>query len=179
MRNQLTILALVLATGVAQAVAAQELPVKASQTVRIHTNDPTPRTLEGVVQSQDSGSLVLWDHENRQIRIPAESVVALEVGNVKRQTGKGALAGGVAGALLGAVVGGVLATNPFFESDYQTVLVGAAIVTGGAVGAGTGALIGTLITRESWTPVQLPARRLAPMAGGYDGRTVVGVRVRF
>ena len=148
---------------------ALELPVGAR--VRLRT-PASGDWIEGVLAGADSRTISLVPEEApplgaNHLRLPSAAVTRLEVLTGRKSRW-------LAGLLVGAAVGVAMG----FDMDVDGVQCelddnyfcsrGEAIAAMGATSAGIGALVGSLIKKEIWTPVALdalgPPREKAPRA---------------
>jgi hypothetical protein len=142
----------------AQETPALELPVGSRMRVTTRVSD---RWTEGVLISADLRSLSFVPDgapplgDNR-FEVPTEAVTRLEVSTgKKRQWLPGLLIGLGLGVAMGATVD-VDAEQCELDDNYFCSR-GEAIAAMSASSAGIGALIGSLIKKEIWTPVTLEA----------------------
>ncbi len=157
-----------------QSLAAQ---VEAGSRIRVTTMPSSPGRRIGTLVSLDQDTLrwSRWDTTS-VIKVPIASVARLERSIGRRSnTGRGAMIGGLIGAGFGLFVGVAASTDDtgFFEVGVGEI----AALTGifGAGGAGVGALIGSLSTRDRWVPVALTPG----VAGKIGGRKITGLTLRF
>jgi hypothetical protein len=165
---------------------ALELPVGAR--VRIQTV-ASGTWIKGVLASADAGSVSLVPAEapplgDNRLRLPTEGVTRLEVLTGRK---KQWLPGLLVGAALGLAMGATAAVDPT-QCDTNDVAFcsrgEAMAVAGGTLGA-IGALVGSAVKKDVWTPVALdalgpPTRpatglQLQPVPGGVG----VAMSVRF
>ena len=139
----------------APAVQAQvdTLKVPLGSRVRVKTLTVPDVWRTGTVESWNRDTLELTAEGNWSRSIPLPELVSLEISRgSQRNTGKGALAGGIAGATFGAISSIAIALADPFDGGgfgaYAVFTVGTA-----AIGAGIGALIGSLVTSERWEEV--------------------------
>jgi hypothetical protein len=167
---------------------ALELPVGAQVRVRTAASD---QWIKGVLAGADAGSVALVPEDapplgDNRLRLPTESVTRLEVRTARKRQW---LPGLLAGAALGLAMGATAAVDPT-QCDTNDVAFcsrgEAMAVAGGTLGA-IGALVGSTIRRDVWTPVALDAlgapKRPAPAAGlqlqAVPGGAGVAMSVRF
>ena len=166
---------------------ALELPVGSRMRVKTRISD---RWTEGVLVSADTGSLSFVPEGapplgDNQFAVPTEAVTRLEVSTgKKRQWLKGLLIGAGIGLAMGATVD-VDAGQCELDENYFCSR-GEAIAAMGATSAGIGALVGSLIKKEIWTPVALdalgPPREKARAEVGLrpvSGGVAVALSVQF
>ena len=166
---------------------ALELPVGSRMRVKTRISD---RWTEGVLVSADTGSLSFVPEGapplgDNQFAVPPEAVTRLEVSTgKKRQWLKGLLIGAGIGLAMGATVD-VDAGQCELDENYFCSR-GEAIAAMGATSAGIGALVGSLIKKEIWTPVALdalgPPREKARAEVGLrpvSGGVAVALSVQF
>jgi len=143
--------------AVAPSMQAQVVPpdVPTGSRVRVRTATAPDVWQKGTVASwhQDALELSIEGGWNRTLPLP--ELVSLEISRGRKSnTGKGALVGGIAGAAIGAVSSIAIAIADPLEGagfgEYTLYTLG---VT--AVGAGIGALIGSLARTERWEAVPL------------------------
>lgn len=119
----------------------------------------------------DDALLVRMKRPRGIVRIPVSLVERLEVATRRSNTGRGALYGSLCGAAVGglAVVGFARAALIDSAGDALQVV---AVPT--AVGAGLGAVVGSLFRTEHWTVVPVGRTRVtvAPQAGRGLGLAV-------
>ena len=167
---------------------ALELPVGARVRVRTAASGPWIR---GVLASADAGSVSLVPEEapplgDNRLRLPTEAVTRLEVRTARKRQW---LPGLLVGAALGLAMGATAAVDPTQcgTNDVAFCSRGEAMaVAGGTLGA-IGALVGSAIKTDVWTPVALdalgaPAGR-GPATGlqlqAVPGGVGVAMSVRF
>jgi hypothetical protein len=149
----------------AQPLLAQ---VEAGSRVRVTTAPATPGRRIGRLVSLDTDTLrwSRWDTTS-VIAVPVASVARLERSTGRRSnTGRGAMIGGLIGAGFGLFVGVGASTDNSGFLDVGVEEIAALTGIFGAAGAGVGALIGSLSTRDRWEPVPLT-------------RTITGLTLRF
>jgi hypothetical protein len=158
-----------------QALLAQ---VATGARVRVTTMPATRGRRIGSLVSLDRDTLrwSRWDTSS-VIAVPIASVARLERSTGRRSNaGRGAMIGGLIGAGLGLFVGVAASTDDtgFFEVGAEDVAAVTAIL--GAGGAGVGALVGSLSSRDRWEPVGL-----APGVAGKlrPRRNITGLTLRF
>jgi hypothetical protein len=178
-----SLLVLVAGEGLAQDVpppSALELPLGAR--VRLRTQAAPHGWVKGVLVGADTGTIALVPEEApplgpNQLRLPSDSVTQLEVLTGRRRQ---RLAGLLIGAAVGVVMGVSEPVDPVrCQTDASTFCdrrVAVAAMT--ATSAFLGALVGSLVKTDVWTPVALdtlgppPARsprarlRVRPVPGG-------------
>lgn len=154
---------------------ALELPV--GSRMRVKTRISPDQWMEGILVRADTASLSFVPEgapplgENR-FELPAEAVTRLEVSTgKKRQWLPGLLIGAGIGLAMGATMD-VDAERCELDDNYFCSR-GEAIAAMGATSAGIGALVGSLIKKEIWTPVALDA--LGPPRKGV-ARAGLGLR---
>jgi len=159
-------------TGQAQAATTTLAP---GTRVRVHQG---VESLTGTLVSLDSAALVIATGKDT-VTAPRASITALEVSTgTKSHAGKGALIGLGAGLVTGVVVGIAASgsdNGDFFDFSAGEWAVGVGL-TGAAIGAGVGAIVGAGIHSDRWTPVVLPA---VGLRGSGDRRVAIGLRIRF
>jgi hypothetical protein len=164
-----------------------ELPMGAR--VRVQTQASSD-WIKGVLASADAGTISLVPEEapplgSNQLRLPSEAVTQLEVRTGrKRQWLPGLLAGAALGAALGASMD-VDAVRCEFDDNYFCSRGGAIAAMSGTF-AGLGALVGSLVKKDIWTPVALdalgPPREKARAEVGLrpvSGGVAVALSVQF
>jgi hypothetical protein len=128
-----------------------EVPIGSRVRVKTSTVPDVWRT--GTVESWNRDTLELTVEGKWSRVIPLPELVSLEISRgSRRNTGKGALAGGIAGAAFGTISSIAIAVADPIEGGgfgtYAVFTVGTA-----AIGAGIGALIGSLVKSERWEEV--------------------------
>lgn len=156
--------------------AAQSLPIKAGDRVRVTAPGRGLHNLTGTFRTVRADTLVL-----DSLRVPRASVTRLEVSRGRKSNeGPGAVVGVVVGGLLG-VVGGATgcAGDGFTMATGQCALsvLGGGVVVG-LVGLVFGQEIGRSIKTDRWEQVPLDQLRVSflPQVGGSFG---VGLTVAF
>jgi hypothetical protein len=162
-------------TGRAQAAPATLVP---GARVRVHQGS---ESLTGLLVSLDSAGLVIATDKSDTVTAPRTSITAVEVSTgTKSRAGKGALIGLGVGAAAGVIVG--LAASSSDNGDFLDYGAGtwaaAMGLTGAAIGAGLGALIGSGQQSDKWQPAVLPAIGVRAYGSG-DNRVAIGLRIRF
>jgi hypothetical protein len=149
---------------------AQPLPaqVEAGSRVRVTTAPASPGRRIGTLVSLDRDTLrwSRWDTTS-VITVPVASLARLERSTGRRSnTGRGAMIGGIIAGGFGLLLGIGASTDDsgWWEVGVDDIAVVTAIF--GAGGAGVGALVGSLSTRDRWEPVPLT-------------RTITGLTLRF
>lgn len=180
MRSTLLVVAflgLVAGEGLAQEMPeppALELPMGAR--VRVRT-EASGEWIKGTLASADAGTISLVPEEApplgaNQLRLPSEAVTRLEVRTGrKRQWLPGLLVGAALGVALGVSMD-VDAVQCEFDDNYFCSRGGAVAAMGGTF-AGLGALVGSLVKKDVWTPVAIDA--LGPPRKGV-ARAGLGLR---
>ena len=113
-----------------------------------------------------------------EVTMPAASLTRLDVyAGTKRRTWQGL----VVGAALGIGLGFVAKVDEVECKDSYTTACsrGEALATWGGAGVLVGALVGTLIKSDRWTPVALPPRRTAMLPGGRADTASLRLGVTF
>jgi len=134
------------------------------------------------------GTLVRGDGTSITFAVPGEGEVTLPTTSVsrldvyagkKRRTWQGLIAGAAVGIALGfaAKVDSVACDDSYTTACSRSE----ALATYGAAGALVGALVGTALQSDRWTPVTLPALRTSTAAWGRGRRMPpqVAVTIRF
>jgi hypothetical protein len=138
---------------------ALELPVGAR--VRLRTQASSGDWINGFLASADTGTISLVPEEApplgaNQLRLPAETVTRLEVlTGKKRQWLPGLLIGAAAGLAMGFTTEVDPAQCEFDANAFCSR--GEAVAAMGATSAAIGALVGSLVKKDVWTPVALDA----------------------
>lgn len=158
-------LAVVLLVLVAGEAVAQEIPpppalqLPLGTPVRLRTLASPDGWVQGALAGADTGTIALVPEEApplgaNQLRLPSDSVTRLEVLTGKK---KQWLPGLVIGAAAGLAMGFSEPVDPVgCELDQNTFCNrGAAVAAMTATSALLGALVGSLIKRDVWTPVAL------------------------
>ena len=94
--------------------------------------------------------------------VPTRSVVRFERSRgLKTATGHGAAIGALVGGLTGLLLGVAASTedNSWIEIGGEEVAAGVVVL--GLLGAGVGALAGSVSHRERWEPAPIPGRPAA------------------
>lgn len=167
-------LGLLATDAVAQSKAeppALELPVGAR--VRLRTHAAPGEWIRGHLARADSAGVALVPEGAppfgaNQLRIPRDEVTRLELATgTKRQW----LRGLVIGAALGVAMGFSMDVDPDrcqFDDNYFCSR-GGAVALMGATSAGIGALVGSAIRKDVWTPVGLEALGPPPLRVSESG----------
>ena len=136
---------------------ALELPLGAQ--VRLRTQAAPGGWIKGVLAGADTGTIALVPEEApplgaNQLRVPSGSVTRLEVLTGKK---KQWLPGLVIGAALGVAIGVAEPVDPVqCKIDPNTFCNrGAAVAAMAGTSAFLGALVGSLVKKDVWTPVAL------------------------
>jgi hypothetical protein len=169
------------ASLVAQDVA--KLP-EAGQRIRVSASALGIAELAGTLVSLGPDTLVIAA-AHRQLEIPTSAVTRIDVSRGRKSTaGKGALIGVAGGLLVGGAIGYIscsAAVSPAtcFESQEGAQL-GFLLMTagGGALGALTGALVGSSIRRDRWEPMDL-SRVRTTLGFAAGGRLILQVSLRY
>jgi hypothetical protein len=163
MRTQFLISTIVASSLLAFAPALQAqvdtLEVPLGSRVRVKTLTVPDIWRTGTVESWNRDTLELTAEGTWSRSIPLPELVSLEISRgSRRNTGKGALAGGIAGAAFGTISSIAIAVADPIEGagfgTYAAYTVGTA-----AIGAGIGALIGSLVQSERWEKVPVLPKR--------------------
>ncbi len=168
------LLGLVTGEGVAQEVPpppALELPLGAR--VRLRTQASPDHWTNGVLAGADTGTIALVPEEApplgaNRLRLPSDTVTRLEVlTGKKRQWLPGLLIGAAAGLAMGFSEPVDPVQCEFDENTFCNRGVAVAAMTG--TSAVLGALVGSLVKKDVWTPVALdtlgPPRARGTRAG--------------
>lgn len=168
---------LVAAPGLAQdpEPPALELPVGAR--VRLRTVASPDHWLQGLLAGADTGTIALVPEEApplgaNRLRLPSDTVTRLEVLTGKKRQW-------LLGLLIGAGVGVAMGFDESVDpvecqvDEYTFCNRGTAVAAMGATMAGFGALVGSLIKTDVWTPVALDALGPPP---ARRARTGLGLR---
>jgi hypothetical protein len=156
------LLGLVAGEGVAQEVPpppALELPMGAR--VRLRTQASPGGWIKGVLASADTGAISLVPEEApplgaNRLRLPRDTVTRLEVlTGKKRQWLPGLLIGAAAGLAMGFSEPVDPVQCEFDQNTFCNRGVAVAAMTG--TSAVLGALVGSLVKKDVWTPVALDA----------------------
>ena len=144
------------------AAAAQVSELRPGAYVRIRA--------PGVLAGEVEGAILARDHDTLLLARPGSGPVAVPIASITRAAvhrGRTRGAGAVKGAKWGAGVGlGLGLFNVAFSDcsgthcETSDNVVGVAAFT--AVGAGVGALVGTLVRAERWERVELPRHDVPP-----------------
>lgn len=153
---------------------ALELPMGAQVRVRTQASG---EWIKGTLASADAGTIALVPEEApplgaNQLRLPSDAVTRLEIRTGKKRQW---LPGLLVGAALGVALGASMDVDPErceFDDNYFCSRGGAIAAMGGTF-AGLGALTGSLIKKDVWTPVALDA--LGPPGKGV-ARAKLGLR---
>ncbi len=162
------LLILVAAPGLAQDVPeppALELPMGAQ--VRLRTVASPDHWLRGLLAGADTGTIALIPEAApplgaNQLRLPSDTITRLELLTGKKRQW-------LLGLLIGAGVGVAMGFDESVDpvecqvDDYTFCNRGTAVAAMGATMAGFGAIVGSLIKTDVWTPVALDT--LGPPAG--------------
>jgi hypothetical protein len=172
------LLTLIAAPGLAQDVPeppSLELPVGAR--VRLWTVASPDQSVQGLLAGADAGTIALVPEAasplgTSYLRLPSETVTRLEVLTGKK---KQWLPGLLVGAAAGVAMGFEEHVDPVQceYDDYTFCNRATAVAAMGATSAFLGALVGSLIKTDVWTPVALDALG-PPRARG--ARTGLGLR---
>jgi len=200
MNTSLTTWALAASLAGANALQAQLPPdVAPGARVRVHLTGMPVDNVVGTVTARDSASLTVRALDQaatnrtgsltyKEVPIGQANIAALDISRGRHSNaGKGAVIGGSILGGLGLVLGVAAMAegcNPNeFCIEYTAGDVAAITVITGALGAGTGALIGALSHSDRWERV-LPAgtARLSPIlrpSPDMPERTEIGIALRF
>ena len=161
MRSVLWVLSLVM-TGLipaATAVQAQAVPAGVGSTVRISLQGES-EPIQGTIVSQSNGAWTVADVSGERTTFAADDVAKAEVRRSRNHWLTGALVGGGAGLILGLAVA---SEDDNCDEDFTGLcdaVVGstktATVIWLPIVGAGAGALVGSLIRTPRWVPAVLP-----------------------
>jgi len=178
MRSTLPLVVALLGLAAGEALAqevspppALELPLGAR--VRLRTQASPGDWIEGVLASADTGTISLVPKEApplgaNQLRLPSETVTRLEVvTGRKRQWLPGLLIGAAAGVAMGVSMD-VDPERCEFDDNFFCSR-GGAVAAMGATSAAIGALVGSLVKKDVWTPVALDALGPPPARGRRAG----------
>jgi hypothetical protein len=166
---------------------ALELPTGAQVRLRTASSD----WVRGVLVSAHRGTISLVPEEapplgDNQLRVPTDAVHRLELLTARKRQWRPGL---VIGAALGVLAGATTSVDPvqcrFDDSAFCSR--GEAVGVLGATMAGLGALVGSLVKTDVWTPVALdalgPSRPRPPDPGlrlqSVPGGVGVAVSMRF
>ncbi|HET9150145.1 MAG TPA: hypothetical protein VFN83_00350 [Gemmatimonadales bacterium] len=170
-----------LTTPVLEAQSAS-LPPDLNTRVRVWPAHSSAAVAGVVIRFDDSGIGIRTGGDT--VLIARDSIRRLEVSrgihsNFSRGLGRGALIGAGIGAVLGAVTWASEREGDWFQYGPAWIPIGAAGF--GMWGGLIGGIAGAASHSEHWDRVRLdqePARA-APLVTRRDGRTVVGVALRF
>ncbi len=174
------------------ALLAQALSeISTGTRIRVTVDTAPARPLVGSLVGQDGGSIQLRMQDVQQMSrtgLPAFKVVSVLLSKITRlelsrgrhsNAGKGAMYGGLTGAGAGLVIG-LAATagngGGFFEVGPGEVALGTLVM--GGLGAGVGAIIGSLSSHDQWEVVSVP-KVTAVRQSVTGSRLGVGISLRF
>jgi hypothetical protein len=173
-----------LVLGPVAMAAGQDAPVtlaryQGAQARFVWTTEPGA-VRKGTLVRGDGTSITFAVPGEGEVTLPTTSVSRLDVyAGKKRRTWQGLVAGAAVGIALGFTnkVDSVACKDSYTTACSR----GEAVATYGAGGALAGALVGTFIQSDRWTPVALPALRTsAAFAGRGSGMPLrLGVTFRF
>ena len=147
-----------LATPVQLAAQTRD-DIRIGARVRVELAGPEkPRTLVGALVSQTPDTMHLrLDHTKEMVAVPIDQARKLDVSLEQHSgAGRGALGGLFVGLALGVAAGGSCDCG---EPGLAALVLGGVL---GGLGTGFGALLGTGVRVDEWTPViPAPARRLS------------------
>jgi hypothetical protein len=132
----------------------------------------------GTLVRGDGTSITFAVAGEGEVTLPTTSVSRLDIyAGKKRRTWPGLVAGAAVGIALGftANVDAVACQDSYTTACSR----GEALATYGAGGALLGALVGTLIQSDRWTPVALPALRTSAVFAGRGNRMPLRLGVTF
>ncbi len=184
--NKLLIISVLAYAGITMPanLAAQEGTIGGeSARVRISATELGEGVFEGeiVARSSDTLTVSYWEPVFRKWEVaalPVSSISSLEVDRgSKSNAGKGALLGALIGGGFG-LASGIAAASYDCNADPwdwdgcwywgEAGIIPISTITFGLVGAGVGALIGTLSRADRWEPIHLDQLhvRISPTSGG-------------
>jgi len=165
-------------------LAAQEAGViREGDRIRVTVAEYGGTLLVGEVMTRSPEALTVnrWQPTVRKwevVDLPVDSISSLEVNRGTRSNaGKGALLGGVIGGSFGLAAGIAAASYDCNADPWdwdgcsywgEAGIIPISTVTFGLLGAGVGALIGTLSRSDQWEPIHLDRLhvRIFPTSGG-------------
>lgn len=112
-----------------------------------------PQAIRGTLLDIDADSLTIQVHPGTgPLRVSRGAVRRMYVSRGVPSRAQSAAVGAVGGALVGALSWGLPDGDGAFDRDHGSAL------TGAAVGAGFGLVVGALFPRERWHRIRFPAR---------------------
>ena len=145
-------------------LAAQQRTVAETQTVRLKLQNGEP-AFRAVITTLRPGQWTVQLADFSQRDVLTDSILSVEVLEMHRRTGRGALIGGAAGAAIGIAVwvatedaecddAGELC-DAIAEDVFDHIRPAFAVLSTGT-GILAGALIGSLVKSERWVPASMP-----------------------
>lgn len=182
MNPRISFLAAVLVLGSVATAAAQDAPAslaryQGAQARFVWATEPGA-IKKGTFVRGDGTSITFAVPGEGEVTLPTTSVSRLDIlAGKKRRTWHGL----VAGAAVGVALGFAAKVNADRCSDSYTTACsrGEALATYGAGGALVGALVGSLIKSDRWTPVVLPPVRTSAAPAGRGSRVALRLGVTF
>jgi hypothetical protein len=182
MNPPISCLAAALVLGPVATAAAQDAPATlaryaGSQARFVWTTEPGA-VKKGTLVRGDGTSITFAVPGEGEVTLPTTSVSRLDVyAGKKRHTWHGL----VAGAAVGVGLGFAAKVDADGCNDSYTTACsrGEALATYGGVGTLVGALVGSLIQSDRWTPVVLPALRTSSVSTGRGSRMALRLGVTF
>lgn len=184
MNRPISCLAAALVLGPVALAAAQDAPATLARyqgaQVRFVWKTEPGAVKRGTLVRGDGTSITFALPGEGQVTLPTTSVSRLDIyAGRKRHTWHGL----VGGAAVGVALGFAAKVDADRCNDSYTTACsrGEALATYGGGGALVGALVGTLIQSDRWTPVVLPALRTSAVPAGRAGRMPLrfGLTFRF
>jgi hypothetical protein len=184
MNRPISCLAAALVLGPVAMATAQDAPstlrrYQGAQARFVWTTEPGA-VKKGTLVRGDGTSLTFALPGEGEVTLPTSSVSRLDVyAGKKRRTWHGLVAGAAVGVALGFAA---KVDSVDCKDSYTTACSrGEALATYGGAGALVGALVGTFIQSDRWTPVALPTLRTSSASAGRGSRMPLrfGVTFRF
>ena len=187
--SRLVLLVILLLGSVARKGLPQAVP-QSGDSVRVSAKDYGLEQQVAVLRSIGDGAWeVVVPTQDTLLAVPLMAVSRLERRGHKRWTMLGLIIGATLGGVVGSAVGDYNVTTtytcgpgdrwPLCFSNRKTQTEGDVTpgVIATVIGAGVGALIGTMIRTPSWVAIDLPQR--APVQSTAAGAIKVGATWRF